>query len=68
MGQTAADKDSFPMCRKHHEEFHGGIGFCKGWDKDQRRSFQEQEIERFNTMYAEQQELGVLQEPARRAV
>lgn len=68
MAQTAADKDCFPLCRRHHDDLHDGTGFCKGWSKEKRRTFQEQEIERFNEMWRDQHELGVLQEPERKAI
>lgn len=68
MGQTAADKDCFPLCRAHHEDLHHGTGFCKFWTKEKRRIFQEQEIERFNEMWRDFVELGVLQEPLRKAI
>lgn len=68
MGQTAADKDCFPLCRAHHEDLHHGTGFCKFWSKEKRRIFQEQEIERFNEMWRDFVELGVLQEPLRKAI
>jgi hypothetical protein len=68
MGQTAKDRDTFPMCRQHHDEFHDRVGFCKGWTDDERRTFQEQEIERFQALHRDKEELGVLQEPVRRAI
>jgi len=68
MGQTANDARTFPMCRGHHEDFHHGRGFCKGWSKEQRRTFQEQEIERFQKIWAEYQDTGVLVEPLQEAI
>lgn len=68
MGQTASDKDCFPLCRRHHDDLHDGTGFCKGWSKEKRRIFQEQEIERFQAMWRDLQELDVLQEPLREAI
>jgi hypothetical protein len=68
MGQTARDRDALPLCRAHHNEFHDGNGFCQGWSKEQRRVFQEQEIERLNKIWDDLCELGVLQEPMREAI
>jgi len=68
MGQTAPDDRTFPMCRRHHEDFHNGRGFCRGWSKEKRRSFQEAEIDRFNKIWAEYQETGSLVEPLQVAV
>ena len=68
MGQTAADRDCFPLCRRHHEEFHDRKGFSLGWDDAQRLAFQEDEILRLNKIWDDFIETGVLQEPQREAV
>ncbi len=68
MGQTAPDARTFPLCRKHHEDFHNGRGFCRGWSKQQRRYWQDQEIARFDKIWSEYQETGVLVEPLQAAI
>lgn len=68
MGQTLPDKFLIPMCRKEHNQFHDRVGFCKGWTDTERLDFQEQEVERLRSIWADLQELGVLQEPARKAI
>lgn len=40
MGQRAHDRDSMPLCRIHHHEFHAATGWCAGWSKDDRRRWQ----------------------------
>ena len=68
MGQTAPDRFLLPMCRSHHDQFHAGKGFCFGWDKAQRLTYQEQEIERLRSIWEDYRLLGVLQEPERRRI
>jgi hypothetical protein len=68
MGQTAPDRFLLALCRKHHDAFHDRKGFCRGWDDAQRLTFQEQEAERLRAIWADLHLLGVLQEPARKAV
>lgn len=64
-GQRAPDRFAFSLCRDHHEQFHHGTGFCKGWTKEQRRDWQVQENERQRAIYLEFKETGVLVEPVR---
>lgn len=66
MGQTAPDRFLLPICRRHHDAFHDGKGFCRGWDAAQRLTFQEQEVERLRAIWADLHLLGVLQEPLRK--
>lgn len=68
MGQTAPDRFLLSMCRAHHNQFHAGTGFCKGWSDGKRREFQMQEVERFRAIWRDLQDLDVLQEPQRKAV
>lgn len=68
MASTAPDSDTVPLCVKHHRQFHLTQGFCKGWTKEQRRVFQQDEIIRLNAIWREHEELDVWQEPARKAV
>lgn len=64
----APDSETLPLCDKHHTEFHLRQGFCKGWIDEQRRVFQQDEIDRLRGIWSDEQDLGVLQEPARQAV
>ncbi len=68
MSQTAPDRFLLPLCRYHHNLFHEGKGIFNGWDDAQRLTFQEQECERLRSIWADLNEFGVWQEPARRAV
>jgi len=68
MGQTAPDRFLLPMCRRHHDLFHAGKGVFAHFDAAQRLTFQEQECERLRAIWAELNELGVWQEPLRKAV
>lgn len=68
MGQTAPDRYLLPLCRAHHDQFHDGKGFARGWDDAQRLTFQEQECERLRAIWHDLNEFDVLQEPLRKAV
>jgi len=68
MGQTVPDRFLLPACRRDHEDFHHRRGFCAGWDDAQRLTFQEQEVERLRAIWDDLHLLGVLQEPARKAI
>jgi hypothetical protein len=68
MSQTAPDRYLLPMCRVHHELFHAGKGVFAHFDAAQRLTFQEQECERLRAIWADINELGVLQEPLQQAV
>jgi len=65
IGQTAPDKFLIPMCWPHHQQFHLGQGFCAGWSREQRRAFQDAEVERLQKIWNARRELGVWQEPER---
>jgi hypothetical protein len=40
LGQKSDDRKAFPLCRKHHEDFHAGTGYFEDWDRDKRRDWQ----------------------------
>jgi hypothetical protein len=66
--QKVSDRNTLPLCRRHHDDFHAGRGIFLGWTDEQRRVFQEDEIERLNRVYDEWKETGVFVEPLREAV
>jgi hypothetical protein len=68
MSQTTPDRFLLPMCRVHHDLFHAGKGIFAHFDQEQRLIFQEQECERLRAIWFDLETLGILQEPARRAV
>lgn len=37
----ASDHEAFPLCRKHHREFHDANGLFKGWTRAQRKEWQQ---------------------------
>jgi hypothetical protein len=41
MGMKAANSDTIPLCRAHHEDFHALTGRFKGWQKDRLRAWQQ---------------------------
>lgn len=68
MSLKAPDSETLPLCEKHHTQFHLRQGFCKGWSDEQRRVFQQDEIDRLRAIWKDEQELGVTQEPMRKAI
>jgi hypothetical protein len=40
MGQKSSDMRTFPLCRKHHHDFHNALGMFRDWDKNERREWQ----------------------------
>ena len=50
-GQRAHDSRAIPLCPKHHDDFHDGAGPFLGWDRQQRRDWMDQQIERWNNAY-----------------
>lgn len=67
-GQKAPDRETIPLSPRAHDEFHAGRGFCKGWSKERRRDWQDQEIERLQALHSTWVEFGVIEEPIRRAI
>jgi len=63
--QTVSDRNTLPLCRRHHDDFHAGRGVFLGWSDDERRVFQEDEIDRLNKVYEEWRATGVFAEPVR---
>lgn len=45
MGQKSSDHRAFPLCRKHHREFHGAYGYFRTWDKEDRKAWQTAQVE-----------------------
>lgn len=46
MGLKAKDRETMPLCWRHHRAFHEGKGPFDGWSRDERRLWQEQQVER----------------------
>ena len=44
MALKAPDCDTFPLCQKHHREFHDASGFFRGWTKQERRAWQDEAV------------------------
>lgn len=66
--QKAPDRRTLPFCFECHDDFHAVRGRFKGATREQRRVFQQDEIARLNAIHDGIVELGVEQEPLRRAV
>lgn len=50
-GEKADDRDSFPLCRTHHDDFHAARGPFKGWDKKKRTEWQTNMCLEYRAMY-----------------
>ena len=46
-GQKADDSRTFPLCMKHHAEFHNASGHFRDWSKTHRREWQDMMVARF---------------------
>jgi hypothetical protein len=44
MGQKAPDTNAFPICAKHHDEFHRASGYFRYWSKADRREWQDSHL------------------------
>jgi hypothetical protein len=42
--QRASDYFGIPLCHRHHGQFHDAKGFCKDWDKEDRRAWQTDQV------------------------
>lgn len=46
MGMKARDRETMPLCHRHHRDFHDGKGLFDGWTRLERRVWQEAQVER----------------------
>lgn len=67
-GQKAPDRRTIPLSPRAHDEFHAGRGFCKGWSRQKRIDWQDQEIYRLQKLHSTWCEFGTLEEPERKVV
>lgn len=51
LSQRGNDKDSFPMCGKHHRQFHAGKGYFEGWSREKRRAWQIEQAQKYQGIY-----------------
>jgi len=47
MALKSDDAFAFPLCLKHHAEFHNASGPFKSWDKAERRAWQALMVQRY---------------------
>ena len=45
--RKASDHATMPLCRRHHDEFHGARGHFEGWDRAKRRQWQREMVARY---------------------
>lgn len=45
MGQRSHDHEAFPLCLKHHTEFHLGLGPFMNWTHEHRTEWQKEMVE-----------------------
>jgi hypothetical protein len=48
MSMKASDERTFPLCHRHHMDFHAARGLFRDWDKQRRREWQDEMVERYN--------------------
>ena len=47
MALKSDDSKAFPLCMKHHREFHDASGAFKTWNKAERRAWQALMVQRY---------------------
>lgn len=47
LSRKSNDRRTFPLCAKHHDDFHTGSGYFSGWSKEERRIWQDVMVERY---------------------
>lgn len=60
MGMKAHDRETMPLCHKCHRDFHDGNGKFDGWNRAQRRLFQDLAVEQTLRLWAAGPGLSVL--------
>lgn len=58
MGMRSHDHKAIPLCRTCHTEFHAGSGFFKSLDKQGKRDYQDEAIERCRRSYSSKAPVG----------
>jgi hypothetical protein len=49
--QRASDYYLLPLCLVHHNDLHDATGPFRDWDKEQRRAWQDEQVQRFRGLY-----------------
>jgi hypothetical protein len=52
MGLKSSDRETMPLCWRHHRAFHDGNGPFDGWSRDDRRIWQMEQVERCQQAHA----------------
>jgi hypothetical protein len=47
MALKSSDERAFPLCHKHHMDFHAARGVFRDWDKARRRAWQDRLVETY---------------------
>jgi hypothetical protein len=74
LSQKVSDYKTIPFCEgtnvcdSHHKQFHRRLRDFAGWSNERRRVFQEEEIARLQSIWHDLTELGVMQDPERKAI
>jgi hypothetical protein len=51
LGQRGSDVNAFPMCGKHHRQFHAGKLFFDGWTRQERAAWQAEQARKYQALY-----------------
>lgn len=52
MGTKSHDREAMPMCWRHHRDFHDGKGIFDSWTREERRIWQELQVQRCQKLYS----------------
>lgn len=48
MAMKSSDEKTFPLCHRHHMDFHAGKGLFRTWNRAARAIWQDEMIERYD--------------------
>lgn len=56
LSRKAPDRDTIPLCQRHHRAFHDAAGWFNGWTREERRVWQLASVAYYQRIHAEEQE------------
>ena len=49
--QTAPHDQGIPLHHETHMDFHAGAGYFEGWDRERRRAWQTEQVEKYQALW-----------------
>lgn len=63
VGQKSSDTAAFPLCMRHHAQFHRATGDFAGWDRRARAAFQDAMSSKYRAAYEAEHDAEPAQRP-----